>query len=154
MNGFSVERITADKKQIYFEMSRDFYASGVTNSVIDDCGRERFFKEILSGEIVKVCFIMCGGEAAGYAICCLSASQEACGRVLWLDELYIKPQFRGKGLGKKLFEFIENSDEYEFIRLEVEKENGRAMKLYLSLGYNDAEYLSLYKKTKGKTNTL
>ena len=66
----------------------------------------------------------------------------------------IKPQFRGKGLGKKLFEFIENSDEYEFIRLEVEKENGRAMKLYLSLGYKDAEYLSLYKKTKGKINTL
>ncbi len=154
MNGFSVERITADKKQIYFEMSRDFYASGVTNSVIDDCGRERFFKEILSGEIVKGYFILYNGEAAGYAICCLSASQEACGRVLWLDELYIKPQFRGKGLGKKLFEFIENSDEYEFIRLEVEKENGRAMKLYLSLGYKDAEYLSLYKKTKGKTNTL
>lgn len=66
----------------------------------------------------------------------------------------IKPQFRGKGLGKKFFEFIENSDEYEFIRLEVEKENGRAMKLYLSLGYKDAEYLSLYKKTKGKINTL
>ncbi len=106
MNGFSIERITADKKQIYFEMSRDFYASGVTNSVIDDCGREKFFKEILSGEIVKGCFIMCGGEAAGYAICCLSASQEACGRVLWLDELYIKPQFRGKGLGTEFFEFL------------------------------------------------
>lgn len=150
MNGFSVEKITADKKQIYFEMSRDFYASGVTNSVIDDCGREKFFKEILSGEIVKGYFILCDGEIAGYSVCCLSASQEACGRLLWLDELYIKPQFRGKGLGTEFFAFLENSDEYEYIRLEVEKENSRAMKLYSSLGYKDAEYLSLYKKTKRK----
>ena len=140
MNGFSIERISADKKQIYFEMSRDFYASGVTNSIIDDSGREKFFKEILSGEIVKGYFILCNG--------CLSASQEACGRLLWLDELYIKPQFRGKGLGTEFFAFLENSDEYEYIRLEVEKENERAMKLYSSLGYKDAEYLSLYKKTK------
>ncbi len=147
MNGFSIERITADKKQIYFEMSRDFYASGVTNSIIDDSGRERFFKEILSGEIVKGYFIMCGGEAAGYAICCLSASQEACGRVLWLDELYIKPDFRGKGLGSQFFKFLENTDEYGYIRLEVERDNARALNLYKSLGYADANYLSLYKKT-------
>ncbi len=67
--------------------------------------------------------------------------------VLWLDELFVKPQFRGKGVAKEFFRFIENSDEYGFVRLEVESENGRAMKLYKSLGYKDAQYISLYKKT-------
>ena len=81
---------SADKDE-YFNMSRDFYASGVTNSVIDDNGREKFWKEILSKEIVRGYFILCGEKTAGYAVCCLSASQEACGRLLWLDELYIKP---------------------------------------------------------------
>ena len=80
----------------------------------------------------------------------MSASQEACGRVLWLDELYIKPEFRGNGLGKAFFEFIENSDEYGYVRLEVEHDNKRALKLYQSLGYADANYLSLYKKTKAE----
>lgn len=144
---FSVRKIESSDREVYFEMSRDFYASGVTNSLISDEGREKFFKEILSGEIVKGYFIECDEEVAGYSICALSASQEACGRLLWLDELYIKPEFRGKGLGTKFFKFLENGDGYDFIRLEVEKENDRALKLYKSLGYADAQYLSLYKKT-------
>ncbi len=148
MQSFSAEKITADKKQLYFEMSREFYAAGVTNSIIDDSGREKFFSEILSGEIVKGYFIMYDGQAAGYSVCCLSASQEACGRVLWVDELYIRPQFRGLGLGTAFFKFLEGCDGYDYIRLEVEKDNHKAMKLYTSLGFKDAEYTSLYKKTK------
>ncbi len=148
MNGnFSVKKIQDCDKQAYFEMSREFYAAGVTNSIITDDGREKFFKEILLGEIVKGYFLTYNGEVAGYAICALSASQEACGRILWLDELFIKPQYRGLGIGTEFFRFLEDSDEYSFIRLEVEKDNCRAQKLYKSLGYKDAQYLSLYKQT-------
>lgn len=141
------ERMKETDKARYFEMSREFYSLGVTNSQISDSGRESFWKEIMCGEIVKGYILRCNAEAAGYAVCALSASQEACGRVLWLDELFVKPQFRGKGVAKEFFRFIENSDEYGFVRLEVESENDRAMKLYKSLGYKDAQYISLYKKT-------
>lgn len=143
-----IRRMTEADKTEYFTMSKDFYSSGVTNSLIDDSGREKFWKEIISGEIVRAYIIVYGNKTAGYVVCCMSASQEACGRVLWLDELYIKPEFRGNGLGKSFFEFIENSDEYGYVRLEVEHDNKRALKLYQSLGYADANYLSLYKKTK------
>ena len=145
-----IRRITEADKTEYFTMSKDFYSSGVTNSLIDDSGREKFWKEIISGEIVRAYIIGYGNKTAGYAVCCMSASQEACGRVLWLDELYIKPEFRGNGLGKAFFEFIENSDEYGYVRLEVEHDNKRALKLYQSFGYADANYLSLYKKTKAE----
>ena len=145
-----IRRMTEADKTEYFTMSKDFYSSGVTNSLIDDSGREKFWKEIISGEIVRAYIIGYGNKTAGYAVCCMSASQEACGRVLWLDELYIKPEFRGNGLGKAFFEFIENSDEYGYVRLEVEHDNKRALKLYQSLGYADANYLSLYKKTKAE----
>ncbi|MDE5943860.1 MAG: GNAT family N-acetyltransferase [Clostridia bacterium] len=131
----------------YFEMSREFYSLGVTNSQITDEGRDCFWKEILSGEIVKAYILRCGGETAGYAICALSASQEACGRVLWLDELYVKPQFRGLGVAKHFFKFIEQGGEYKFVRLEVELNNDKATKLYKSLGYKEVKYLQLYKKT-------
>lgn len=144
-----IRAMTEKDKQEYFEMSREFYSAGVTNSIIDDGGREKFWKEILSGEIVKAYIIECGDEVAGYSICCLSASQEACGRLLWIDELYIKPEYRQKGLGKEFFTFIERGEGYDFIRLEYEKENERAVKLYKSLGYKDCEYLSLYKKVRG-----
>ena len=134
-------------KARYFEMSREFYSLGVTNSQISDSGRESFWKEIMRGEIVKGYILRCNAEAAGYAVCALSASQEACGRVLWLDELFVKPQFRGKGVAKEFFRFIENSDEYRSEERRVGKECYRAMKLYKSLGYKDAQYISLYKKT-------
>ncbi|MDE6504671.1 MAG: GNAT family N-acetyltransferase [Clostridia bacterium] len=143
----SFRLMTENDKDEYFSMSREFYAAGVTNSVISDGGREKFWKEIVLGEIVKGYFLIYGNEVAGYSICCLSASQEACGRLLWLDELYIKKQFRGKGIGTEFFRFLENTDEYNYIRLEVEHDNARAMKLYKSLGYADAKYISLYKKT-------
>lgn len=148
LDSINIRKIKKTDKQNYFIMSREFYSSGVTNSVIDDNGREKFWKEILSGEIVKGYVLEFNDEVAGYAICAISASQEACGRILWLDELYVKPEYRGKGLGTKFFSFLEDSDEYGFIRLEVEKDNERAMKLYRSLGYRDAQYVSLYKSTR------
>ena len=140
--------IGENEKEEYFDTSREFYCSGAVGSNITDEGREKFFKEILSGELVKGYFIRHGNVTAGYAICALSASQEGCGRILWLDELFIKPEFRGKGLGRKFFEFLERGDGYDFIRLEVEPDNERALKLYRSLGYKQVNYLPLYKKIK------
>ena len=52
-----------------------------------------------------------------------------------------------RSIGTKFFTYLENSDDYGFIRLEVEKNNDKAMKLYRSLGYRDANYASLFKKT-------
>ena len=147
LDSISIRKIKKTDKQQYFSMSREFYSSGVTNSVIDDGGREKFCKEIISGELVKAFILEFNDEIAGYAICALSASQEACGRVLWLDELFVKPEYRGEGIGTKFFTYLENSDDYGFIRLEVEKNNDKAMKLYRSLGYRDANYASLFKKT-------
>lgn len=146
-DSITVRKITKNDKSKYFEMSRRFYEAGVTNSKITDEGREKFFKEILSGEIVRGYFMCFNGQVAGYAVCALSASQEACGRVLWLDELYVDPEYRGKGVGTELFKFLEAGTDYDYVRLEVEKDNARAMKLYRSLGFKNAEYISLYKKT-------
>ncbi|MDE6868960.1 MAG: GNAT family N-acetyltransferase [Clostridia bacterium] len=143
----TIAKMQDSDKNEYFEMSRDFYSLGVTNSQITDKGRECFWKEILSGEVVKAYILRCGGKTAGYAVCALSASQEAGGRVLWLDELYVKPQFRGKGAAKQFFKFIELSDDYKIVRLEVELNNDKATKLYKSLGYKEVKYLQLYKKT-------
>lgn len=148
LDDITIRKIKKTDKHNYFAMSREFYSSGVTNSVISDRCREKFWKEIISGELVKGYILEFNGNIAGYAICALSASQEACGRLLWLDELFVKPEYRGEGIGTKFFTFLENSDEYDFIRLEVEKDNERAMKLYRSLGYKDAQYFSLYKKTR------
>ena len=92
MNGFSIERITADKKQIYFEMSRDFYGCGAAHEPISEESRRSFWKEILSGKLISGYIIEYGADTAGYALVAYYASQEYGGKIALFDELYISPQ--------------------------------------------------------------
>lgn len=143
-----IRKVVDSDRETYFEMSRDFYLSGAVGSQISDEGRLYFWnEEILKGNLVNGLLIECDEKPAGYAIICFSASQEACGKLLWLDELYIKPEYRGRGLGKSVFEYVaKNYGNCRFLRLEAEKDNARAIALYKSLGFETCKYLSLYKK--------
>ncbi len=49
---------------------------------------------------------------------------------IWIEDLYIKDEYRGLGIGKKFMEFITNKHADCIFRLEVEEENEGAMKLY------------------------
>jgi len=67
--------------------------------------------------------------------------------VLWVDEVYILPEYQSNGLGSEIFAFIENKykDNVARIRLDVEEENDRAIKLYQKLGFKVLDYLQMYK---------
>lgn len=74
---------------------------------------------------------------AGYSIIINFWSNEFGGNVSFIDELYIKKEFRGKGIGKN---FIKYLAENKFgnavaLRLEVTPENKKARKLYESIGF-------------------
>lgn len=60
------------------------------------------------------------------------------GEILFLDELYIKPEYQGKSLGKKSLEFVKDySAEKKFpvVLLEIENHNEKAKKLYEHYGF-------------------
>ncbi|MEG1448870.1 MAG: GNAT family N-acetyltransferase, partial [Oscillospiraceae bacterium] len=91
--------------------------------------------------------IECNGEVAGYGLISLTFSGEVGGLVVLLEELYIKEEFQGKGLGTEYFSFIENlyKDAKRF-RLEVTKVNAGAIKLYTRLGYSEISYKQMIKE--------
>lgn len=140
-----IRNMLASDKSNYFEMSRDFYMSGAAKGKIDDGKREKFWVEILNGVFVNGFIIEHGNKTAGYALVCYYASQEFGGKVVWIDELFIKPEFRGKGLGKDFLKFAESLDGV-LMRLEAEPDNLRAIELYKSIGYKELEYLQLIKR--------
>ena len=137
--------MTANDKEKYFEMSRQFYSSGAALNEIDDKKREFFWNEILNAKQVKGYIIETDGKISGYALTVNYPSQEFGGNVLWIDELFVLPEFRNRGIARSFFEFAEGLSEKIALRLEVEPDNEKAVKLYKSLGFKPLPYLQMIK---------
>ena len=133
-------------KNLYFAMSKEFYDSGAAKSTISDDKREIFWSALFSGGAANVYILEYDGVTAGYAVTFFYLSQEFGGNAVWIDELFVKSNFRGKGIGKRFLEFAENSNGAAIVRLEAEPDNARALKLYKSAGYENLNYLQLIKK--------
>lgn len=81
----------------------------------------------------------------GYAMCAKSFSTEFGKRCIWIEDLFIKEEYRGKGIGGQFLAFI--SDKYSdcVIRLEAEAENERAIHVYNKAGFKILPYAELIK---------
>ena len=55
--------------------------------------------------------------------------------VVWIDEIYVKPEFRSQGIGSELIDFVidKYKDNAARFRLEITESNMGAKKLYLYL---------------------
>lgn len=125
----------------YKKMSAEFYSSDAVLHNIPSCYIDAFIEEALKSDEYCGCYMIeSGGELAGYAVTAKTFSQEAGGIVLWLEELYIKEKFRGKGLGSEFFAYILKTPKVKRFRLEYEKDNLRAEKLYKKLGFSELPY--------------
>ena len=82
-------------------------------------------------------------KAAGYALLAKSYSREAGGEMLWLDEIYLKGEYRGMGAAKKFFAFMHERFSPARFRLEVESDNKRAIALYEKNGYKVLPYVQM-----------
>jgi ribosomal protein S18 acetylase RimI-like enzyme len=88
----------------------------------------------------RVWLIESGGEAAGYVVLTFGFSLEFGGRDAFIDELFVKEEFRGRGLGNEAIRFAEDVCRERGIRalhLEVDRQNTRAQSVYRRAGFVD-----------------
>ncbi|MEG3839459.1 GNAT family N-acetyltransferase [Microcoleus sp. herbarium14] len=86
----------------------------------------------------QVWLIQQEGEAIGYIILTLGYSLEYRGRDAFIDEFYIRPNYRGQGIGTQTLAFAEDTCrvlEVQALHLEVDFENPDAQRLYHRVGY-------------------
>ena len=138
----SISRITKSDKEEYIELAKEFYSSEAVLHKIDESHFGLAFEEMNSANPrIFGYFIKKGSDTAGYILLAEYYSQEAGGRVIWIDELYVRSACRGGGLGRAAIEEIMSifKDAAAF-RLEIEPSNSGAKRLYQRLGFEDLGY--------------
>lgn len=69
-----------------------------------------------------------------------SFSFEFGGRDAFIDELYVEPEYRRRGLGARALQFVEEACltlGVSAVHLEVTRKNDAALKLYRNAGFRD-----------------
>lgn len=87
-------------------------------------------------------------EESGKVIGCLMTTFEWSdwrnGTVLWIQSVYVSEDFRGKGVYKLLYEFVQkmvrSDNTLKGIRLYVDKSNHAAQRVYEKLGMDGEHY--------------
>lgn len=139
-----IRRITPADRETYLQMAHDFYHSEAVLHAVPDTYFVRAFDEMMRSEDYLTCLIFeVDGKIAGYALLVNTWSQEAGGRAVWIDEIYVLPEFQGRGMAKAFFAELKQLAPAARYRLEIEPDNARAEKLYRGVGFEELGYRQL-----------
>lgn len=131
------KKIESTEIELIVSLMVDFYE--IDHYHIDSTiSKQNFEFFIQDSNLGQAFLIMHEGTVAGYIIIVYFFSFEFQGKVAILDELYVSPEYQGKGLGKKAVQFAESfvqEKQCKLMFLEVEPHNERAKSLYRREGF-------------------
>ena len=142
----TIRNITSEDIDCVIEMMREFYSS---DAVLSNGSEEIFMYDIkncinenpyLEGYVFEQL-----PKIQGYAMIAKSFSTEFGKTCMWIEDLYIKKEYRGLGIANQFLKYIENKYPDSILRLEVEKENERAVQVYKKAGFEFLAYMEMKK---------
>lgn len=145
----TISKMQEKDAQEILGMMRDFYASP---AIIHDVPQEVLKRDVEAcvgdNPYLEGIVFQADGVIAGYAMLAKSFSTEFGGACIWIEDLYMKPEYRGSGIGTQFFQYLE--EQYQgkavLLKLEVERENVSAMKVYQKCGYQELPYMEMIKE--------
>ena len=81
----------------------------------------------------------------GYAMVAKSFSTEFGKPCMWLEDIYVAPAYRDRGIGSAFMSYIQAKCPDAIFRLEVEPENERAVHVYEKCGFVVIPYMEMKK---------
>ncbi|MCR5484550.1 MAG: GNAT family N-acetyltransferase, partial [Clostridiales bacterium] len=95
-----IRRAEERDREIYYEMADDFYHS---DAVIKPIAKEKikagFDMMITDNPYLTGYIIEHEGKPAGYGIISEKFETEVGGITVWIEDVYVKSEYRGRGLG-------------------------------------------------------
>ena len=142
-----IRDVTQTDKTAFLDMAEKFYSSPAVTHRIDRGLLETTFDAAVGKSLfVRALMIEDNDAPVGFALVSFTYATEVGGLVVLLEDLYISEACRGKGLGSKFMQFMEQEyPEAKRFRLEVVRENAKAIGLYRRLGYKSIDYLQMVK---------
>ena len=135
-----------DKNEV-IEMMIVFYAS---EAVSTNGSREIFESDF--NNCINSCPYLEGyvfeenDKICGYAMVAKSFSTEFGKPCIWIEDLYIKEEYRHQKLGSLFFDFLKENYKDTIQRLEVDKNNVFAIKAYKKNNFEEVDYLQFIRK--------
>ena len=133
-------------------MMRVFYASDAVHT----SGSERIFADDVAecvGESPYLEGYVFVSHAAndivlGYAMLAKSYSTEFGCPCIWIEDLYLKPEARGKGIATQFFSFVAERYAGAILRLEADKTNASALAVYRKNGFEEMHYVEMKREAR------
>lgn len=144
-----IRRINKNDRAVYLEMAEAMYNSEAVSHSVPAANFEKAFEHMINDGTYFEGFIMeYENRSAGFCAVAKSYSQEAGGIVLWVEDLYVLPEYRSKGLGNELFDFLEKEygDKIVRMRLEITETNQGAKRLYERRGFEVCPYVPMIRE--------
>jgi ribosomal protein S18 acetylase RimI-like enzyme len=138
----SFRTATLVDEPVLLELMRELYRhEGIT--YVEPAAREALRGVLGDPALGRAVLIELDEAVAGYLVVCFGWSLEFHGRDAFLDELYLRDRFRGRGIGSRALEAAAElcrSNGVRALHLEVERSNTRAQSLYRRSGFVDRKY--------------
>jgi len=143
-----IRDMTREDRDVFLKMAEKFYSSDAVEHSIEIEKIEAAFEAAVNkSPYIRAFILEDSGTAVGFGLISFTFATEVGGLAVLLEDLYLDESCRGKGLGSKFMQFIENEfPSAERFRLEVAKENTRAIDLYEKLGYKTLDYVQMIKE--------
>ncbi|MBR3811215.1 MAG: GNAT family N-acetyltransferase [Agathobacter sp.] len=142
----TIRKMIREDKNTIIDMMRVFYASPAVLSNGSDEIFEADVENCVNDSPYLEGFVFeNNGAIQGYGMIAKSFSTEFGKPCIWIEDLYLKPEYRGEGMGSKFFEFLEQNYTDCIFRLEVEEENERAIHVYEKNGFSVLPYMEMKK---------
>ena len=144
----TIRKLNQSEKAEVLSMMKVFYASDALLVHPEDAVLEKMLSDALRDTPLLTGYgFEVEGTLAGYGMVTRSYSTERGGICVWIEDIYILPQYRGQGIGTAFLQFVERENPGVVrLRLEAEPENEMAMHVYQKSGFEVLGYTQLVKE--------
>jgi len=149
MNDISIRDFEMEGEELFYSMASEFHGSDavVYGKINHEALQTTFDACINKSPFVSGFFIYKNNEVCGYALMCFTYSNEYGGKIMIIDEIYVKEEFRGKGLASFFVKEIISKYKHDvvYVEVEVKKDNTEAINLYKKFEFGINDYQLMYK---------